>query len=121
MLLQIVERDLGDSVAGRIEALHRLREGRAWLLGWHELDHIKALAKTDLEKVGEREGAVIPSQFIGGIHGPPRAGGDHHGMNRYLPSSGLGAVWRGLWSCHSVWGWNGVAEPGRREKALRAS
>jgi len=37
--IQIVERDFGDSVAGRIEALHRLQECGVLLLGWHELDH----------------------------------------------------------------------------------
>ncbi|MER3403618.1 MAG: hypothetical protein C4337_10155, partial [Armatimonadota bacterium] len=34
--LQIVERYPGDGVAGRVEALHRLQEGRVLLIGRHE-------------------------------------------------------------------------------------
>ncbi|MER3402593.1 MAG: hypothetical protein C4337_04685 [Armatimonadota bacterium] len=53
--------------------------------------------------------------------------GDHHGMNRYLPWSltrtlkgSSGRVARPVVVSFHL-GWNGVAEPERREKALRAS
>jgi len=59
-----------------------------------------------LEKVGEREG-------------------DHHGMNRYLPltrtlKGSRGRVARPAVVSYPL-GWQGVAEPKRRDKALRAS
>ena len=62
--------------------------------------------------MGEREGAVIPPQFVGGIHGPPRAWGIIMQLSPVVTSPYLRggvAVWRGLWSCYSVWG--GTASP----------
>jgi len=71
-------------------------------------------------------GAVIPPIHWGDTRTPSRMG-DHHGMNRYLPWS-LARTLRGssgrvarpaVVSYHL--GWHDVAEPERRDKALRAS